>query len=244
MAKRVFLAESDGTQFESKADAIAHDEEVFSERRNDTFQEKVAVFISETDYDLSQSPEGAEASAELLAAIRDNPLPFMEVMETILPKQWQRKLKLRRDGPPTKKSTKKKSAKKRGKSKATKPKDKPAPDPLEKEPTVDDVQAEILANIADAPEEMVKEAARAGQAVNLGWVGVMLGKTPPPPTEETPPAAFEELTEASDPPATEVPKTPPPPPEEISEDLTPLPDMGEEEESWRSDDEAIIPVVD
>lgn len=235
MAKRVYLAETDGTQFSSKAEAEAHDEEVRKEERSAAFQEKLALFISETDYQPSQTEEGAEAVSSMLETIRDNPLAFMEVMEVLLPKQWARKLKARRGdsakSAKKKTTTKKKStskkktapAKKAGKPKSKKEDPKPEPDPVEQpeEPTdpppAFDPNPENVAFPEDGTPTPEKEPEET---------------PPPPPEEEAPPAPPEE--------------TPPPPPEEEAQgELTPVPsddDIGDG--SWRDDDDSPIPPAD
>lgn len=164
MAKRVYLAESDGKTFSSKADAESHDEKVFAEKKNENFQEKFAIFISETDLTMEYGESEAAAISELLVAIRDNPVPFMEVMEVVLPKQWNRKLKSRRGSsapPPPKKKvvSKKVVTKKTTTKKASNPKLAAKPPKEKKQPTAEDVNSEMVAAINSAPEELVKEAA-------------------------------------------------------------------------------------
>lgn len=167
MAKRVYLAESDGKTFSSKADAEAHDEKVFAEKKNEGFLEKFAVFLSETDLKMEHGEAEAAAISELLVAIRDNPISFMEVMEIVLPKQWNRKLKSRRgsSAPATsaakKKTTKKVETKKSTTKKAT------APKLAAKPPKEGKVTKEA---INKAFEESEKEPV----------------ETPPPPAEDLP----------------------------------------------------------
>lgn len=240
MAKRVYLAESDGKSFPTKKEAEDHDDEVYAERKAAVFQERFAIFLSETDYELPTDEAGIKAFEELLNAIRDNSLSFMEVMEVALPKQWKRKLRAKRgetSAAPKKKTAKKKSTSKKT-GKAKKPSSKKAA-PV-KEPAVE-----------------FTEDQKAEQ------IGPNRGAVDP---EETPPAAFEEVTEVPDPPEEpadvpppppedEVPpppeasvdETPPPPPED--DGLTPPPDFApepeESEEGWRGgEDESPIPSVD
>jgi len=164
MAKRVYLAESDGTTFHSKSEAEAHDEKVFAEKKNETFQEKFAVFISETDLTLEYGESEAAAISDLLGAIRDYPIAFMEVMEVVLPKQWQRKMKSRRGGaePPKKAPTKKAPSKKEPSEKApTMKAPKKKPKPGKSTPSPDEVNKDLIEKISGAPEETIKEAASA-----------------------------------------------------------------------------------
>lgn len=250
MAKRVYLAETDGTQFPSKAEAEAHDEKVRKEETNIVFQEKLALFLSETDYKPVKGKELEAAVTSILETIRDNPLAFMEVMIVLLPKQWARKLKERRDDTAKKKTAKKKTAKKKGASKkksaATKKagKSKKKPEAPAFDPDPDNVA--FPATGEPTPEKDVE------------------AEQP----EETPPAAFEEVTEAPDPPAEEVQEEtpPPPPPEETPPppppteetppppppsgddqlELTPVPpddDIGESSD-WRDEDDSPIPPAD
>lgn len=157
MAKRVYLAESDGKTFSSKADAEAHDEKVFAEKKNEGFLEKFAVFLSETDLKMEHGEAEAAAISELLVAIRDNPISFMEVMEVVLPKQWNRKLKSRRGSsapptPPKKKAPTKKAATKKPTTKSAPKLQTSAKPPKEKKPSKEDIN-KALETPAKEPEE-------------------------------------------------------------------------------------------